>query len=196
MAVLCPWTSDFDNRLRPAKSDFFDLDYTDRIAPRVLDERIHFLINDMLKDVVQQGTAKKAKSLGRQDLAGKTGTTNDQVDAWFNGYQKNLVASVWVGFDQPKTLGRAEYGGRAALPIWIEFMKHALDRVPEETPCHCQRASLRHGLIRKPAQKHVARKINSMREFFLLENPPKDAAPEAVIPSNDGQPIQTPQQLF
>ena len=84
---------EFDNRLRPAKSDFFELDYSDRIAPRVLDERIHFLINDMLKDVVQQGTAKKAKSLGRQDLAGKTGTTNDQVDAWFNGYQKNLVAS-------------------------------------------------------------------------------------------------------
>jgi penicillin-binding protein 1A len=186
---------DFDNRLRPAKSDFFDLDYTDRIAPRVLDERIHFLINDMLKDVVQQGTAKKAKSLGRQDLAGKTGTTNDQVDAWFNGYQKNLVASVWVGFDQPKTLGRAEYGGRAALPIWIEFMKHALDRVPEENP------ALPTGVIATRIDPETGAKARgtqkqSIREFFLLENPPKDAAPEAVIPSNDGQAIQTPQQLF
>ena len=186
---------DFDNRLRPSKSDFFDLDYTDRIAPRVLDERIHFLINDMLKDVVQQGTAKKAKSLGRQDLAGKTGTTNDQVDAWFNGYQKNLVASVWVGFDQPKTLGRAEYGGRAALPIWIEFMKHALDRVPEEIP------PLPTGVIATRIDPETGAKARgtqnqSIREFFLLENPPKDAAPEAVIPSNDGQAIQTPQQLF
>jgi penicillin-binding protein 1A len=186
---------EFDNRLRPAKSDFFELDYSDRIAPRVLDERIHFLINDMLKDVVQQGTAKKAKSLGRQDLAGKTGTTNDQVDAWFNGYQKDLVASVWVGFDQPKTLGRAEYGGRAALPIWIEFMKYALNDIPQDAP------PLPTGVVAtridpETGAKARASQKNAMREFFLLENPPKDPAPEAVIPSTDGQSIQTPQQLF
>jgi penicillin-binding protein 1A len=160
-----------------------------------LDERIHFLINDMLKDVVQQGTAKKAKSLSRQDLAGKTGTTNDQVDAWFNGYQKDLVASVWVGFDQPKTLGRAEYGGRAALPIWIEFMKHALKDIPQDTP------PLPTGVVAtridpETGAKARASQKNAMREFFLLENPPKDPAPEAVIPSTDGQSIQTPQQLF
>lgn len=186
---------EFDNRLRPTQSDFFELDYSDRIAPRVLDERIHFLINDMLKDVVQQGTAKKAKALGRQDLAGKTGTTNDQVDAWFNGYQKNLVASVWVGFDQPKTLGRSEYGGRAALPIWIEFMKHALKDTPKDAP------PLPTGVVAtridpETGAKARASQTNAMREFFLLENPPKDPAPEAIIPSTDGQTIQTPQQLF
>ena len=186
---------EFDNRLRPTQSDFFDIDYSDRIAPRVLDERIHFLINDMLKDVVQQGTAKRAKSLGRKDLAGKTGTTNDQVDAWFNGYQKDLVASVWVGFDQPKTLGRSEYGGRAALPIWIEFMKHALKDVPQDNP------KLPTGVVAtridpSTGAKARASQTNALREFFLLENPPKDPAPESVIPSNGGQAIQTPQQLF
>ena len=186
---------EFDNRLRPAKSDFYELDYSASVAPRVLDERIHFLINDMLKDVVQRGTAKKAKSLGRQDLAGKTGTTNDQVDAWFNGYQKNLVASVWVGFDQPKTLGRSEYGGRAALPIWIEFMKHALKDTPKDA------SALPTGVVAtridpETGAKARASQTNAMREFFLLENPPKDPAPEAIIPSTDGQTIQTPQQLF
>ena len=80
-----------DNRIRPVKADLFESDYSEKIAPRVIDERIHFLINDMLKDVVQQGTAKQAKSLNRSDLAGKTGTTNDQIDAWFNGYQKGIV---------------------------------------------------------------------------------------------------------
>jgi penicillin-binding protein 1A len=70
-------------------------------------------------------------SLGRNDLAGKTGTTNDQVDAWFNGFHPDLVAIAWVGFDSPKSLGRYETGGRAALPMWIDFMKSALDDVPE-----------------------------------------------------------------
>ena len=149
----------------------------------------------MLKDVVQQGTAKKAKSLGREDLAGKTGTTNDQVDAWFNGYQKNLVASVWVGFDQPKTLGRSEYGGRAALPIWIEFMKHALKGTPKDAP------PLPTGVVAtridpETGAKARASQTKALRVFFLLENQPQDPVPEAIIPSTDGQTIQTPQQLF
>ncbi|MGB2317007.1 MAG: peptidase, partial [Litorivicinaceae bacterium] len=114
---------------------------------------------------------------------------------WFNGYQKNLVASVWVGFDQPKTLGRAEYGGRAALPIWIEFMKHALKDIPQDAP------SLPTGIVAtridpETGAKARASQENALREFFLLENPPKEAAPEAMIPSTDGQTIQTPQQLF
>ena len=120
-----------DNRLRPATSTLIDLDLGGSIAPRVLDARIHFLMDDMLRDVIQVGTGKRANSLGRKDIAGKTGTTNDQIDAWFNGYHASVVASVWVGFDQPKTLGRSEYGGRAALPIWIEFMETALAGQPE-----------------------------------------------------------------
>src|SRR5699024_3299000 len=75
---------------------------------------------------------RRALELHRTDLAGKTGTTNDQVDAWFSGFSPALVATVWVGYDSPRTLGRGEYGARAALPIWIEYMGKALDGVPSK----------------------------------------------------------------
>ena len=84
----------------------------------------------MLRDVVQRGTARRAKALERADIAGKTGTTNEQVDAWFNGYHASVAASAWVGLDTPETLGRREYGGAAALPIWIDFMRVALKDQP------------------------------------------------------------------
>jgi penicillin-binding protein 1A len=86
----------------------------------------------MMHDVTVRGTAAAVNALGRNDLAGKTGTTNDETDAWFNGFQKDLVAVTWVGFDQPTPLGRGEVGGRAALPIWMDFMRTALKGVPQE----------------------------------------------------------------
>ncbi|WP_284383908.1 penicillin-binding protein 1A [Litoribrevibacter albus] len=91
-----------------------------------IDPRSIYIITDMMKDVIKLGTGRRAKELDRDDIAGKTGTTNDQVDAWFSGFNGDLVTTVWVGFDSPSTLGRNEYGGRAALPIWIDFMKKAL----------------------------------------------------------------------
>jgi len=101
--------------------------------PRAVDGRYIWLMDSMLKDVVRRGTAYQASSqLGRRDLAGKTGTTNEQVDAWFVGYSPALVAAVWVGFEEPATLGRGEYGGRAALPIWINYMSTALEGEPEQ----------------------------------------------------------------
>ncbi|MDC9724870.1 MAG: penicillin-binding protein 1A [Gammaproteobacteria bacterium] len=103
-----------------------------RPAERIMTAQNNFIMNSLLRDVVRYGTGRKAMSLGRHDLAGKTGTTNDQIDAWFNGFHPELVAISWVGFDAPKTLGRYETGGRAALPMWIDFMKVALDDVPEE----------------------------------------------------------------
>ena len=84
-----------------------------------------------MQDVVRYGTATKAKSLGRSDLAGKTGTTNDFIDAWFAGYQPSLVAVAWIGFDTPRSLGKGETGGQAALPMWIGYMAKALKGVPE-----------------------------------------------------------------
>ena len=101
-------------------------------AERIITAQNAYLMNSMLRDVVRYGTGRQALSLGRNDLAGKTGTTNDQVDAWFNGYNPELVAISWVGFDNPRTLGRFETGGRAALPMWIDFMREALRSVPEE----------------------------------------------------------------
>ncbi|MEX0615412.1 MAG: peptidase, partial [Methylophaga sp.] len=100
-------------------------------AERIIPAQNAYLMNSMLRDVVRFGTGRQALSLGRNDLAGKTGTTNDQVDAWFNGFHPELVAISWVGFDNPRNLGRFETGGRAALPMWIDFMREALLNVPE-----------------------------------------------------------------
>lgn len=103
-----------------------------KLAQRVVAEDNAFLMNSMLREVVQRGTAVRArKALGRTDLAGKTGTTNEQMDAWFTGFQRDIVATAWVGFDQVKTLGSRETGGRAALPMWIDFMQTMLEGVPE-----------------------------------------------------------------
>jgi penicillin-binding protein 1A len=101
-------------------------------AKRIITPQNAYIMNSLLRDVVRFGTGRKAMSLGRQDLAGKTGTTNDQVDAWFNGFHPSLVAISWVGFDNPRTLGRFETGGKAALPMWMDFMKVALKNVPEQ----------------------------------------------------------------
>ncbi|MBY0444707.1 MAG: penicillin-binding protein 1A [Burkholderiales bacterium] len=98
-------------------------------APRTLDARNAFVMNSLLHDVATQGTGAKTNVLARSDLAGKTGTTNDANDAWFAGYQPGLVAISWVGFDQPRSLGAREYGGVAALPIWINYMSKALKGV-------------------------------------------------------------------
>jgi penicillin-binding protein 1A len=100
-------------------------------AEQVIEPRNAWLMTSLLKEVVRAGTATKAQSLGRGDIAGKTGTTNDNVDAWFAGYTPRLVAVSWIGHDQPKSLGAKETGGVAALPIWIDYMKTALQTVPE-----------------------------------------------------------------
>jgi len=104
------------------------------IADRAVSAQNAYLVRSLMMDVVRRGTGVRAMQLGRRDLAGKTGTTNEQRDAWFSGYNDDLVASVWVGFDNHDPLGAQEQGGRAALPIWIEFMRVALDGVPDTPP--------------------------------------------------------------
>lgn len=100
-------------------------------AERAIDPRNAFIMQSLMRDVVRAGTAARAMKLGRTDLAGKTGTTNDFIDAWFCGFNPTLVAVAWIGFDQPQTLGRNETGGLAALPIWMSYMGVALKGVPE-----------------------------------------------------------------
>ncbi len=99
-------------------------------APRILKPRVAYDMADILRDVVQRGTAVRAKALGRGDIGGKTGTTNDAKDAWFAGFHPTNSTVVWIGFDQPSTLGRREYGGVAALPVWMDFMRPQLKNVP------------------------------------------------------------------
>lgn len=101
-------------------------------ADRVIDARNAFIMSSLLQEVVRSGTAASALKLGRADLGGKTGTTNDFVDAWFAGYQPGLVAVAWIGFDNPRSLGRNETGGFAALPMWISYMGEALRGAPEK----------------------------------------------------------------
>ena len=103
-----------------------------RQAERIMKASAAYDMANILRDVVQHGTARAALKLGRNDIGGKTGTTNDAKDAWFSGFHPKLVAVAWVGFDQPTTLGRREYGGVAALPIWTQFMEQALVDVPEQ----------------------------------------------------------------
>ena len=106
----------------------------EREAPRIIEPEDVFILNSMLQDVIRVGTGRRALSLGRADLAGKTGTTNNAQDAWFAGYQRNMAALAWVGYDQPRSLGERETGGGLALPIWIDFMQEALKKVPVSTP--------------------------------------------------------------
>ncbi len=101
-------------------------------AQRVMDPRNVFILDSLLQEVVKSGTATRALQLGRSDLAGKTGTTNDSHDAWFAGYGGNISAVAWVGYDQPKKLGDRETGGGLALPIWIDYMKTALAKAPPQ----------------------------------------------------------------
>lgn len=100
-------------------------------AAAVISPANAFIISDMLRDVIRVGTGKRALALGRSDLSGKTGTTNDQRDAWFSGFNADLVATAWVGFDQERSLGALEEGGRTALPMWVYFMREALRDRPE-----------------------------------------------------------------
>jgi len=106
--------------------------YVPRFAPRMVRPENIYIMTTILRDVIKKGTGRRALVLKRDDLSGKTGTTNDFKDAWFSGFNRDVVATAWVGFDQPTTLGRGEAGSRAALPIWIDFMKTALKHSKEE----------------------------------------------------------------
>jgi penicillin-binding protein 1A len=109
----------------PAMPDF---------APQVITPQNDWLMTSMMQDVINYGTGQGARALGRDDLAGKTGTTNDWTDAWFDGFNNDIVTVVWVGNDQPsQSLGNGEQGARAALPIWTDFMGAALNHVPDPT---------------------------------------------------------------
>ncbi|MEH6650289.1 MAG: penicillin-binding protein 1A [Motiliproteus sp.] len=145
------------------------------LATRIVDSQTNYLITNIMQDVIKRGTGRKAKVLGRNDLAGKTGTTNDLVDAWFSGFSPDVVASVWVGFDQPQTLGRSEFGSVAALPIWIDYMADALKELPELPMIPPEgivsvRIDPVTGLLAYPGQK------NAIFEMFRVQDVPRNAA--------------------
>lgn len=147
------------------------VELTRNYAPRIITPQICFLMNSLLRDVVQHGTATGAKILGRQDLAGKTGTTNEQRDAWFNGYTQSNAATAWVGFDDFSPLGNTETGGVAALPMWIEFMQAALKDTPE-TPLEMPEGIVKAFISPETGLLTAAANKNGIWEFFQAERVP------------------------
>jgi penicillin-binding protein 1A len=151
-------------------------------APRVIDSRNAFIMNSMMQDVVRRGTATRALQLGRNDLAGKTGTTNDHYDAWFAGYNPKQVAIAWIGYDKPKPLGGSETGGAAALPIWIKYMSTALRGIPDVEPVIPDGVlALR---IDPVTGVRADNDENGVYEYFYHENPPPEV--EVELPSMFG----------
>jgi len=153
-------------------------------AKLAIDPRTAFIIHSILKDVVNRGTAFKVKQLGRSDLAGKTGTTNDSIDTWFIGYNSSYITTVWTGFDKPKSLGANEFGSTFALPIWMEHMKNVLQDVP------MQQVARPKGLITlnidtTTGNLATAKSTSVYSEYFKAENLPNNNYVESEINSNN-----------
>ncbi len=146
---------------------------TARAAPQVMDPRVSFIVTSMLRDVINRGTGRRARVLNRSDIGGKTGTTNGPRDAWFSGYNSELATTAWVGFDDYSLLGRREFGGTAALPIWIDFMREALD--PEEQAAPMPPGVVRLRIDRDSGQRVSGSPSNTMLEYFLEEFLPAEA---------------------
>lgn len=162
-------------------------------APRIMDERVVYLLDSLLKDVIARGTGRAARVLERADIGGKTGTTNGPRDTWFAGYSPDMVTITWVGFDQNTLLGRREYGGSAALPIWIEFMRKALADKPVRLPPQPD------GVVTVRIDPETGHRAapgdpDAIFEMFLAEDAPS-AAPAAGF---DGAPREEvlPEELF
>ena len=151
-------------------------------APQVMDARAAYMIDSILKDAIQFGTGRRAKALKRNDIAGKTGTTNGPTDAWFSGYVGHVVTTAWLGFDQNQKLGRQEYGGSAALPIWIDYMRIATQDLPAQlrprpTGLVSVRIDPKTGLLATPGQP------DAQFELFPIEQVPQ-ITPNGDEPSN------------
>ncbi len=150
----------------------------DENAEQVIDVRNAYTMVSMMQDVVRRGTGSHAMQLGRQDLAGKTGTTSDSVDAWFCGFQPTVVGIAWMGFDQPRSLGGKETGGGAALPIWMSYMEKVLKNVPEAE------YSMPDNMVAVHINDNGRRDDNSTRvEYFYKENEPGGQPTPAPSPS-------------
>jgi len=143
-----------------------------RPAPRVLTPQISYLMTTMMRDVIRHGTGRGALVLHRRDLAGKTGTTNDQRDAWFSGFNADTVTTAWVGFDNPRPLGSHETGARAALPMWIEYMRAALKGEPEK-PLEQPPGMVSVRIDSKTGKPAPAGDPNAMFEIFRADHVPK-----------------------
>tara|TARA_R110001592_G_scaffold320639_2_gene598788 strand:- start:109389 stop:111887 length:2499 start_codon:yes stop_codon:yes gene_type:complete len=160
------------------------------VAPQVISPQVAYIIDSILKDVIRKGTGKGARVLKRSDLAGKTGTTNGPKDAWFSGYSSHIAATAWLGFDGNLLLGRREYGGSAALPIWIDFMKDALAGSAEITRAQPE------GIVMIRIDPNTGLRVgpehaNAMFEIFRKDHVPP-MADKSPNMNNEDSPQNTP----
>ena len=154
-------------------------------APRIMEERVNFIMNSIMRDVITRGTGRRALVLERTDIAGKTGTTNGPMDAWFSGYNPEIVTTTWVGFDGYTPLGRREFGGTAALPIWIDFMRAALEGLPQVKPI------LPPGIVHVKIDPETgllaaSRQKDTILEYFREEHVPSQGA-DTDVPGAGGR---------
>ena len=196
--MLCP-------ECAPPTERFTDLDldldlgilYDPRYSKRVLSPENAFLMNELMRSVIRTGTGRRALSLGRADLAGKTGTTNNFRDAWFSGFTRDVVTSVWIGYDTPRDLGSRESGARAALPIWIDYMEVALQGKPEKA------LQIPENIIKAWVHKDTGEAVavddpKGFEEFFVMGTEPhalvRGGAP--AVQTDVSGPTPTLEELF
>jgi penicillin-binding protein 1A len=177
----------------PGYTKLGDATTTMPLPPKAIEPDIAYLMTNVLQDVIKSGTGYGAQALKRNDIAGKTGTTNRQVDAWFSGFNRRIETTVWVGYDQPKPLN--EYGGQAALPIWVDFMKVALANAPEETLAPPEnivsaRIDPDDGLLAQPDQE------NAIFEVFRADTVPTETSNGENNPNADQYGNSEEVQLF
>ena len=165
---------------RPREAKAVDPDMV--VAPRAIDPRVAWQLQSMMRDVVKRGTATDARVLGREDVGGKTGSTNDHRDAWFSGFGGPYVTTVWVGRDDFKSLGYREYGGKAALPIWISYMKTALKEQPPRDL--------------EPPAGMVEVKANGVVEWLKVEDQERIQDELDAMPDQDAQPDEEAFDIF
>ena len=170
---------------------------TTQYAPRVVNPQNIWIMNSMTRDVIRNGTGRRALVLGRKDLSGKTGTTNDQHDAWFSGFNSDIVTVTWVGFDEFLPLGSQETGARAALPMWIEYMHTALEGMPESV---MERPSGLVDVLIDPATGRVSSSNNpdAIFETFRSDDKPQEdteSVHSGILP-DQGNNETIPEKLF
>ena len=168
------------------------------LAKRIITEENAYIVTTIMRDIILRGTGRRALVLKRDDLAGKTGTTNDQRDAWFSGFNADIVTTAWVGFDKPHPLGDFESGARAALPMWISYMREALKDVPEKPLVQPQ------GIVTVRIDPETGLLAggdfpNAIFESFRKKNVPKQSALKATVGPSSGaenSPEEMSEQLF
>ena len=165
------------------------------VPERAISARNAFIMDSMLRDVIRRGTGRRARALDRDDLAGKTGTTDLATDTWFNGYHPSLVATVWVGFSDQQPIGEREYGSTAALPIWIDFMREALADVPVgDRAIPDGVVSVK--VVPGSGQAAAPDDPDAVFEYFFADNVPDQGQPGAPPVRPDGPRVVRPEELF